>query len=140
MAFIAAGFLVPWQPRLFWTVLLPLLILFIVIGGFHPWRSICPLAAFGEIGRKLPRRVQHRAPEWLERFHMVVPFAFLAAMLVLRHLATNGDGRWISGLLIVLALAAFATNVLFTGKTWCNFICPVGVDQFLCRAGGELRF
>ncbi len=129
MAFIAAGFLVPWQPRLFWTVLLPLLILFIVIGGFHPWRSICPLAAFGEIGRKLPRRVQHRAPEWLERFHMVVPFAFLAAMLVLRHLATNGDGRWISGLLIVLALAAFATNVLFTGKTWCNFICPVGVVE-----------
>ena len=129
IAFIVAGFFVPWQPRLFWTVLLPLLILFIVVGGFYPWRSICPLAAFGEIGRKLPRRVQRRVPEWLERFHLVVPFVFLAVMLVLRHVATNGDGRWISGLLIVLALAAFATNLLFTGKTWCNFICPVGVVE-----------
>lgn len=129
LAFIAAGFLFPWQPRLFWTVLLPLLILFIVLAGFYPWRAICPLAAFGEIGRRLPRRIQRRVPPWLERALLVVPFVFLGAMLVLRHVATNGDGRWISGLLIGLALAAFATNTFFTGKTWCNFICPVGVVE-----------
>ncbi len=110
-------------------MLLPLLILFIVLAGFYPWRAICPLAAFGEIGRTLPRRYQRRVPEWLERSHLVVPFAFLGAMLVLRHVATNGDGRWISGLLIGLAIAAFATNAFFTGKTWCNFICPVGVVE-----------
>ena len=110
-------------------MLLPLLILFIVLAGFHPWRAICPLAAFGEIGRTLPRRSQRRVPEWLERGHLVVPFVFLGAMLVLRHVATNGDGRWISGLLIGLAIAAFATNTFFTGKTWCNFICPVGVVE-----------
>ena len=129
LAFIAAGFLFPWQPRLFWTVLLPLLILFIVLAGFYPWRAICPLAAFGEIGRRLPRRIQRRVPPWLERTQLVVPLVFLGAMLVLRHVATNGDGRWISGLLIGLALAAFATNTFFTGKTWCNFICPVGVVE-----------
>ncbi len=121
-----SGFLVPWQPRLFWTVLLPLLVLFIVLVGFYPWRAVCPLAAFGEIGRWMPRRSQRRVPQWLERGHLVVPFLFLAAMLVLRHVATNGDGRWISGLLIGLALAAVATNALSTGKTWCNFLCPVG--------------
>jgi cyclic nucleotide-binding protein/4Fe-4S binding protein len=110
-------------------VLLPLLVLFIVLAGFHPWRAICPLAAFGEIGRKLPRRFQRRVPEWLERNHLVVPFVFLGTMLVLRHVATNGDGRWISGLLIGLALAALVTNTFFTGKTWCNFLCPVGVVE-----------
>ena len=115
----------PWQPRVFWTVLLPLLILFIVFIGFYRWRAICPLAAFGELGRNLPRRTQRRVPQWLERGHFVVPFVVLAAMLVLRLVATNGDGRWISGLLIGLAVAAFATNVIFTGKTWCNFVCPV---------------
>ena len=52
-----------------------------------------------------------------------------AAMLVLRHVATNGDGRWIAGLLIGLAFAAFVTNTAFTGKTWCNFICPVGLVE-----------
>jgi len=117
------------QPRLFWTVLLPLLVLFIVLAGFYRWRAVCPLAALGELGRRLPRRFQRRVPDWLERGHLVVPFTFLAAMLVLRHVATNGDGRWIAGLLIGLALAAVATNALFTGKTWCNFFCPVGVVE-----------
>jgi HEAT repeat protein len=110
-------------------VLLPLLVLFIVLAGFYRWRAICPLAAFGELGRLLPRRVQRRVPEWLERNHLAVPFAFLVAMLVLRHVATNGDGRWIAGLLIGLALAAVVSNVVFTGKTWCNFFCPVGVVE-----------
>ena len=110
-------------------MLLPLLVLFIVVGGFYRWRAICPLAAFGEIGRLLPRRFQRRVPEWLERGHMVVPFVLLGAMLVLRHVATNGDGRWIGGLLIGLAIAAIATNAIFTGKTWCNFFCPVGVVE-----------
>ena len=110
-------------------MLLPLLVLFIVVGGFYRWRAICPLAAFGEIGRLLPRRSQRRVPEWLERGHMVVPFVVLGAMLVLRHVATNGDGRWIAGLLIGLAIAAIATNAIFTGKTWCNFFCPVGVVE-----------
>jgi hypothetical protein len=129
LAFIAGGFLVPWQPRVFWTVLLPLLVLFIVLAGFYRWRAICPLAALGELGRRLPRRFQRRVPNWLERGHLVVPLVFLAAMLVLRHVASNGDGRWISGLLIGLALAAVVTNALFTGKTWCNFFCPVGVVE-----------
>lgn len=110
-------------------MLLPLLILFIVLAGFYRWRAICPLAAFGELGRNLPRRFQRRVPDWLERGHLVVPVVFLGAMLVLRHVATNGDGRWIAALLIALALAAFATNAFFTGKTWCNFFCPVGVVE-----------
>ena len=110
-------------------MLLPLLVLFIVLAGFYRWRAICPLAAIGEIGRLLPRQVQRRVPEWLERNHLVVPFVFLAAMLVLRHVATNGDGRWIAGLLIALALGAVVVNVVFTGKTWCNFFCPVGVVE-----------
>ncbi len=110
-------------------MLLPLLILFIVLAGFYRWRAICPLAAFGEVGRRLPRRFQRRVPEWLERGHLAIPLVFLAAMLVLRHVATNGDGRWIAGLLIGLAVAAFVTNTVFTGKTWCNFICPVGVVE-----------
>ncbi|HZI67267.1 MAG TPA: cyclic nucleotide-binding domain-containing protein [Thermoanaerobaculia bacterium] len=110
-------------------MLLPLLVLFIVLAGFYPWRSVCPLAAIGELGRRLPRRFQRRVPDWLERGHLVVPFVFLASMLVLRHVASNGDGRWIAGVLIGLALAAVAANAIFTGKTWCNFFCPVGVVE-----------
>jgi hypothetical protein len=120
-------------------VLLPSLILFIVLAGFHPWRSICPLAAFGELGRNLRRSSQRRAPPWMERGHLVIPIAILAAMLVLREVATNGDGRWIAGLLVGLALAAFATNAFFTGKTWCNFVCPVGVVERIYTDPSSLK-
>ncbi len=129
LAFVVLGPLAPWQPRAFWTVVLPLLVLAIVLGGFHRWRSVCPLAFFGELGRKLNRGVQRKVPERLERFYLVVPFCFLLVMLLLRLVATNGDGRWLSALLVGLAAAAFATNWRFTGKSWCNFFCPVGVVE-----------
>lgn len=140
LGFVAAGFLFDWQPRVFWTMLLPLLPLSIVLMGFPAWRRICPLAYFGEIGRWLHRGSQRRAPAWLERWFFVVTFGLLLAMLVLRLVATNGDGRWLGGLLIALAVAAALTNYVFTGKTWCNFICPVGlVERIYTEPGSLLR-
>jgi hypothetical protein len=129
VAAIAVGLTTDVLPRLFWTMLLPLLPVSIVIMGYPNWRRICPLAFFGEIGRKLNRGTQRRVPKWFERWFFPFTFGFLLAMLVLRLVATNGDGMWLGGLLIALALAAFLTNRIFTGKTWCNFICPVGLVE-----------
>ncbi|MGH6690991.1 MAG: hypothetical protein ACREF4_09970, partial [Gammaproteobacteria bacterium] len=129
VAVIVLGLTTDVQPRVFWTMLLPLLPMSIVLMGFPRWRRICPLAFLGEIGRKLNRGTQRRVPKWLERWFFVVTFGLLLAMLVLRLVATNGDGLWLSGLLIGLALAAAVTNLFFTGKTWCNFICPVGLVE-----------
>lgn len=129
VAIIVLGLTTEVQPRVFWTMLLPLLPMSIVLMGFPRWRRICPLAFFGEIGRKLNRGTQRRVPKWLERWFFVVTFGLLLAMLVLRLVATNGDGVWLSGLLIGLAFAAAAINLFFTGKTWCNFICPVGLVE-----------
>ena len=126
---ILLGWTAPWQPRVFWTMLLPLLVLAIVLMGFPLWRNLCPLAFFGELTRVRNRGTQRRVPEWLERWFFVVLFGLLLAMLVLRLVATNGDGRWLAGLLVALALAAAASNWFFTGKTWCNFFCPVGLIE-----------
>lgn len=129
VAVVILGLTTDLQPRIFWTILLPLLPISIVLMGFPRWRRICPLAFFGELGRKLNRGSQRRVPKWMERWFFLVTFGFLLAMLVLRLMATNGDGVWLSGLLIGLALAAAATNLIYTGKTWCNFICPVGLVE-----------
>jgi len=124
------------QPRIFWTMLLPLLPVGIVLMGFYTWRNICPLAFFGQLGRRLNRGRQRRVPPWLESWFFPATFGILLLLLVLRLVATNGDRLWLSGLLVALALAALATNAIFTGKTWCNFICPVG---FVERAYTEPR-
>ena len=129
VAAIAIGLTTDALPRFFWTMLLPLLPASIVVMGFPNWRRICPLAFFGEIGRKLNRGTQRRVPKWFERWFFPFTFGFLLAMLVLRLVATNGDGVWLAGLLTTLALAAFLTNRIFTGKTWCNFICPVSLVE-----------
>ncbi|MDX1642715.1 MAG: cyclic nucleotide-binding domain-containing protein [Thermoanaerobaculia bacterium] len=138
VALIVLGFLVPWQPRLFWTMLLPILVVAIVLMGFANWREICPLAAFGAIGQRLNRGEQRRVPDWMERWFFVVTFGVLAAMLALRLVATNGDGLWVAALLLGLAVAAAVTNSIFTGKTWCNFVCPVGMVERIYTEPGSL--
>jgi len=129
VAFVAFGLTATWQPRVFWTMLLPLVPVGIVLMGFATWREVCPLAAFGDLGRWLNRGEQRRVPGWLERWFFVVTFCILLLALVFRLVATNGDGVWLAGLLVGLALAALVTNWIFTGKSWCNFICPVGLVE-----------
>lgn len=139
LTLIVLGVLTTWQPRLFWTVVLPLLPLAIVLMGFPYWRRICPLAFFGEAGRKLDRGAQRRVPAWLESLFFPFVFSLLLAMLVLRLVATNGDGLWLAALLLGLAVAAPAVNWLYTGKTWCNFFCPIGFVERVYTEPGSLR-
>jgi hypothetical protein len=129
----------PLQPRVFWTMLLPLLPLVIVLIGFPSWRRICPIAFFGEAGRVVDRGARRRVPPWLERWFFPFTFGVLLAMLVLRLVATNGDSRWLAGLLAGLAVAAVAANAFWSGKTWCNFFCPVGVVERIYTDPGSLR-
>jgi CRP-like cAMP-binding protein len=139
VGFVALGFVSSLQPRLFWTVLLPLVPMGIVLTGFHLWRRICPLAFFGDLGRRLNRGPQRKVPAWLERWFFPFTSGLLLVMLVLRLVATNGDPLWLAGLLAALALAAFVTNTVFTGKTWCNFVCPVGFVERVYTEPSSLR-
>jgi hypothetical protein len=139
VAVVALGLVSASQPRIFWTMLLPLLPVGIVLMGFHVWRTICPLAFFGELGRRLNRGSQRSVPAWLERWFFPVTFGILLALLVLRLVATNGDRFWLAGLLVALALAAAVTNAVFTGKTWCNFLCPVGFVERVYTEPRSLR-
>src|SRR5512139_3851108 len=139
LAVVGIGLVSDTQPRVFWTILLPLLPVGIVLMGFHVWRSVCPLAFFGQLGRRLNRGPQRRVPPWLERWFFPATFAVLLASLVLRLVATNGDRLWLSGLLVGLALAALATNAIYTGKTWCNFVCPVGFVERVYTEPRSLR-
>ncbi len=133
-------------PRVLWTLVVPLLPLFVIVAGFHTWRLVCPLAWLASLGLRLqalgdrarralrlrPRqagRPVRRVPAWMEEWYFAVSLGFLMLMLVCRLVLINGDGRWLGLVLIGLAALAAATNFVFSGKTWCNFLCPVGVVE-----------
>jgi hypothetical protein len=120
------AFLVPrLAGRVVWTVCIALLPLFIVLGGYHPWRRICPLAWFAQLPARLGRPGERRASSWLQANYYYVVFAVFIVSLWLRLVATNGDGPALGSFLVLISLAALLSGVFYTGKTWCNYLCPV---------------
>ena len=111
--------------RLVWTVAIAALPLFIVLVGFHRWRRICPLAFVNQIPVLLRRPGTRRASAWLQANAYYVSFGVFFVSLWIRLIATNGSGPAIAAFFILIALAALLYGVLYTGKTWCNFICPL---------------
>src|SRR5687768_2947517 len=108
-----------------WTIVVACLPLFIVLIGYHRWRRMCPLALFAQLTALLGRPGTHRAGPWLETNYAYVAFSIFFASLWLRLIATNGDGQAIAAFFGLLSLTAIIFGLVFTGKTWCNYICPV---------------
>jgi hypothetical protein len=117
--------------RLFWTVAIASVPLFFTVAGFYFWRRICPLAAFGQVGRIVGLPGKRKAGEWLAQRYPLVQLGILVTALALRLVATNGTPWALAGFLMALTLGAMVVSFLYTGKTWCNFICPVGIVEKL---------
>jgi len=112
--------------RLFWTCAIAILPLFWIVGGYHLWRRICPLAVFAQLGRLLGKAGSRRTGKWLARNYLYLQLGFLVTALSLRLIATNGSAVWLAGFVAAATLLAIVIGFLYTGKTWCNFVCPVG--------------
>jgi hypothetical protein len=125
--------------RVFWTVAVASLPLGIVLAGYHRWRRICPLAAIAQWPARVGRGGRHRAGPWLQAHAYQVVFGIFVACLWLRLVATNGDGFALAVFLLTLTGAALVTGAVYTGKTWCNYICPVSFVEKLYTEPRGLR-
>lgn len=125
--------------RLFWTVTIACLPLLFVLAGFHFWRRICPLALVGQAGRFLGIQRDRKVGPWLAENYLYVQFGVLFVGLAARLVATNGTPWALAAFLGAIAAAAFATSILYTGKTWCNFLCPVGIVEKFYTEPTQLR-
>jgi hypothetical protein len=125
--------------RVFWTIAIACLPLFFVIAGYHRWRRICPLAFIAQLSTRTGRPGRRRAGKWLQAHAYHVSFAVLFGSLWLRLVATNGDGYLLALFLVALSAAALATDALFTGKTWCNYICPISFVEKVYTEPRNLR-
>jgi hypothetical protein len=137
---IACGLLVPHLAgRLTWTVAIALLPLFIVAAGYHRWRRVCPLALVAQAPASLGAAGERRAGRWLQAHGYRLAFGIFAGSVWLRLVSTNGDGYAIAGFLLAISLAAFVTGLLYTGKTWCNYVCPISFIEKLYTEPRGLR-
>ena len=125
--------------RIVWTVAVASLPLFIVLAGYHRWRRICPLAFFSKLPRYVGIGGKRIVPTWLEHYYHFVALAFFIFGLWMRHVAINGDGQAIALFFAGISLCAFITGTLYTGKSWCNFICPVSFIEKIYTEPHGLR-
>ena len=108
---------------------LPFVPFLMVIAGYYAWRRLCPISLLAKLGARLPRTKQRRVPPWFERWGYMVIFATMFFSLGMRLLFINGSTIWLSVWLLFILASAFTTGVLFTGKTWCNFFCPIAIIE-----------
>ncbi len=135
----------PLGNRIFWTMLIPLLPLFLMLFGHEAWRRVCPLSFasqlpryFGWQRRRTVTQASGRTERkpylmardgWMKRNAWYVQFGLLYAGLTARLLILNSDRLALAAALLGIIAAAIVVGFLWGGKTWCNFICPVNIVQ-----------
>lgn len=132
--------------RVFWTMIVPVIPLFLMVFGHEAWRRICPLSLMSQLPRYLgwqrQRTVVRRRTGklertlaliprggWLDRNAWYVQFGILFAGLNARILFINSDRHALAAALILVLAAAFLVGFLWGGKSWCNYFCPANIVQ-----------
>ncbi len=132
--------------RIFWTMIIPLLPLFLMVGGHEAWRRICPLSFVSQIPRYLglnrKRSVLIRRTgqverqlaligkdSWWRRKVWYIQFGFLFLALNIRILFINSDRTALALFFIGVIVLALWVGYMWGGKTWCNYVCPIAIVQ-----------
>jgi hypothetical protein len=123
----------PMGARIFWGMVLPIVIFTLLLLGHEAWRRICPLSFLSQIPRSLGIQRPYIIDEnsWLARHALTVQFYLLFLGLNLRLLLVNSDRRLLGIFLCVTILAAITVGFLFAGKTWCHYFCPMAPVQMI---------
>ena len=153
------GHPLPAQPyamgsRIFWTMVLPLAPIFLMVFGHEAWRRVCPLSHFSQIPHMLGwqhkikvlnrrsgrvERVLALLPEgWLRRNHYYLQLGFLTAGVCARLLFNNADRAALIATFAFMLGFALIIGLLYGGKTWCNYFCPINVIQDIYIGPGGL--
>ena len=121
-----------------WTLVIPFVPIVIIAIGYSNWRKVCPLAFFANISQKLKFIEKRKIPKWFEKNLYLFQFTLLLAAFSARLILLNFDTMSLTLFFIFVILAAFITNLIYTGKTWCNFFCPVGiVEKIYCGSNAN---
>ena len=121
-----------------WTIIIPILpILFITI-GYANWRNICPLAFFSKISQKLTWIRKRKVPVWFENNFYYFQYFLLFIAFNARLVLLNFETTYLALFFVFTIISAFVINLIYTGKSWCNFFCPIGVvEKIYCGSNAH---
>jgi hypothetical protein len=145
----------PMTSRIFWSMVVPLVPIALMLFGHETWRRICPISFVGQIPRILGwqrktsvlirsagrvDRVIALIPSsaWLRRNQYTVQFWMLALGVLGRILFYNSDRLSLAAAFATIMILALAVGLLYGGKTWCNYFCPLAVIQATYTGPGGL--
>jgi hypothetical protein len=115
--------------RILWTIAIASLPFFWMTAGYHLWRRICPLAVAAQLGRLVGRPGSRKMGDFMSKHYLLVQLALMLVGLSLRLTVTNGSDVGVAVFLAVVVGVAVAVSFIYGGKTWCNFLCPVGLVE-----------
>jgi hypothetical protein len=123
----------PMGARLFWGMILPMVVLTLLILGHEAWRRICPLSFLSQIPRSLGIQRKRTIDEesWLGKNALFFQFTLLFVGLNVRLLLANSDRLLLGIFLSLTILTAITIGFLYDGKTWCNYFCPMAPVQMV---------
>jgi 4Fe-4S binding domain len=117
--------------QLIWTAV-GFVPVFVFLFGFAQWRSICPLASMSQLGGKFRgNKKPSPIPAKLKLVGQWLPTLGLATVVYLRLLGMNGLPIALGAWLVGMASAAAICGAIWGGRTWCHYVCPMGVVEHL---------
>lgn len=120
---------------LFWNVLIPLAPALLVIAT-GIWRNICPLSTTSLLPDKLRFSKGIKLTASQRATLNLAGIILLLAIIPLRHLFFNTNGKATAVLLCWVSIIAFLSGMLFERKSgWCSGLCPVHSVEKLYGSG-----
>jgi hypothetical protein len=133
-------------PRIFWSGIVPISIVILLVAGHESWRRICPLSFFSQIptylgiGYKVKKvnpvsgSVRHdllgiAKDSWLGKNYLYLQLVLFYIGLNIRLLFANGSGIGFGVFMLVTIATAMFVGYLFKGKSWCQYFCPMAPVQ-----------
>ncbi len=122
-------FLTPVATSLTWTLIIPFVPAILLVIGYSRWRRICPLAWFSKLTQNLAWTHKFVLPKWFENNFYILQFSILLIAFELRLLVLNSDALLLGSFFALVIVMALLSGLLLSGKSWCNYLCPVGVVE-----------
>ena len=125
---------------LFWNIILPYILICVVL-SHELWRRVCPLSFVSQIPRALgiQRKVATKNGKtavasvgpnsWLGKHHFELQWALLISGLSLRILLINSNTLGLAILFTLVIISSIIVGWAFSGKAWCQYVCPFGAVQ-----------